>query len=566
MTRALTIALLILIMTPLITLPTNASASTDYTLEVKRTVRIGEYGLSTVEDTFIVVNNSTLPLSEMSIGFPRQYVNDFRYIEARDSERRSLQVDLDLDPTSSTYWIRVWFYSPIEANQTYAFNVTSLFTGLIRSVGQVFKYRFEAAPTLMHDARSVNSTVIGQQGARFKLPPNSTFFETAVNGKAAITTIYRHLQAFANVTISVDYSSDRQFILRVPNMKRSISFRTDGGIIVSDSYEFFNPSVTISSIPIKLPTGATQVMAYDLVGAMWVEPRDTENVAIAPRYPGGIKTNQTFNVTLSYTIPRSRYVKESGWWGRYNFTFDVVSNNQYWLIENLQVIVTKPLGLTVEQISPQPISTLHSSWFGENLVLEFKNLTPLSDVTLKIDYRYSPFWAAVQPLTWIGLIEIVTFALAAVIVTRRPPKPEIPVPIEKIRAFVELYDENMALRFELDRMEEDAARGALTKHEYRRRRKTIDSRLNELRRLLATAKAELMAIHPRYDEMIRRMDRAEAEIDAVRASQVQVRSQYRTGRISRETFDALTRDLRKRMDKARQIIEATIISLREEAR
>jgi hypothetical protein len=228
--------------------------------------------------------------------------------------------------------------------------------------------------------------------------------------------------------------------------------------------------------------------------------------------------------------------------------------------------VAKPLGLTVEQISPQPISTLHSSWFGENLVLEFKNLTPLSDVTLKIDYRYSPFWAAVQPLTWIGLIEIVTFALAAVIVTRRPPKPEIPVPIEKIRAFVELYDENMALRFELDRMEEDAARGALTKHEYRRRRKTIDSRLNELRRLLATAKAELMAIHPRYDEMIRRMDRAEAEIDAVRASQVQVRSQYRTGRISRETFDALTRDLRKRMDKARQIIEATIISLREEAR
>jgi SMC interacting uncharacterized protein involved in chromosome segregation len=66
--------------------------------------------------------------------------------------------------------------------------------------------------------------------------------------------------------------------------------------------------------------------------------------------------------------------------------------------------------------------------------------------------------------------------------------------------------------------------------------------------------------------MIRRIERAEAEIDAARASEAQLRSQYRSGRISREVYDQMRAEARRRLDRARGTIDSTIITLRGEAR
>jgi len=115
-------------------------------------------------------------------------------------------------------------------------------------------------------------------------------------------------------------------------------------------------------------------------------------------------------------------------------------------------------------------------------------------------------------------------------------------------------------------MEEEVSRGGLLKHEFRRRRKAVELRLDELNKSLMGVKVELRAIGPRYDELIRRIDRAEAEIEASRASMNQVRSQYRAGKTTRETYDTLVNDIAKRIDRAEETVETILITLREEAR
>lgn len=76
----------------------------------------------------------------------------------------------------------------------------------------------------------------------------------------------------------------------------------------------------------------------------------------------------------------------------------------------------------------------------------------------------------------------------------------------------------------------------------------------------------IFAISPHYDELIRRIDRAEGEIEASRASLNQVRGQYRAGKATRETYDSLVNDISKRIDRAEETVETVLITLREEAR
>ncbi|MEM3048633.1 MAG: hypothetical protein QXK72_05405, partial [Candidatus Bathyarchaeia archaeon] len=141
-----------------------------------------------------------------------------------------------------------------------------------------------------------------------------------------------------------------------------------------------------------------------------------------------------------------------------------------------------------------------------------------------------------------------------------------PTYVGKIRRYIELQDDKRALRLEIERRSEELSRGAITKHEYRRMRKSLDSRLSEINRSLATLKNELKSIDPRYLEMANRLERAESEVEALKASENQLTSRYRSGQLSREVYESMLSDLRKKIGKAEETIESIIVMLREEAR
>jgi hypothetical protein len=550
-------------------LPVRAQATTDIDIGIVRTVRFGDYGLAFVEDKFSLRNNGTAPLTDFDVGFGREYSSSLKYVEVKDAENRELQLDQDTNTTSNVYWMKVHLQQSVPYNQTYNFTMRMVLNNVVRLFELGWYYNFTAAPVVAKEAQYANVTIAGTAGSDFKVGVGTIHNDTqeiTFEGRPAILQPYKPWPAFDNRPFPVNFTSVSQWIIRLTSFNRTITIQPTGDLQVDDSYRFVNPGITLTGIPIRLPSGARNVMAIDSVGSMWTEPRQVQDVTLAPRGTTSFQDGKNFTFTLSYSLPRNEYVKQMQWWGLYNFTFAFVSNNVNWLAENAEVRIITPTGLALDETSVHPDEKRTVSLFQEEYVFIRRDLTPLHNTTFLVEFTYSPFWALLEPASWIVAAQVAIIALAAVLRLRKPPALEIPIPVERVRDFVELYDEKMGLTIELERMGEDLERGGMTKHDYRRRRKVIDARLDELGKALNIAKTSLSAVHSRYEDMIRRLERSEAEIDATKVSEQQIRNQYRGGKITRETYETVLYDLAKRIDRARQNIETTIVTLREEAR
>jgi hypothetical protein len=525
-----------------------------------------------VNDRFTLRNNGTVPVPSLDFAVPRVYRGNIYWAEAKDVLGNQLTMEADVNKASPFYWIRVHFVNDLAANGNYTFTVLSVVGGLITGIPVGYQFNYTAAPILSQDARFANVTYLAPQSSTFKVPPNSTSYTAITSGNyPALFRAYKPWRALSNETFSAVYGAINQYILDLNSVKRDIIIGNSGTLGVSERYQVYNPSITVSSLKISLPDGAYNVMAYDDVGAMWSTPQNPSapyQVTVQPRYTIGIKQGESFSFTLTYDVPPSKYISKMNWWGAYNLTFGMLDNKDDFLFKNTTVRIVAPQGISVTklQLLPQsPISTPIAVSPDER-TFNIQGATTQTGLSFGLAFSYVPFWSAVGVLPWIAFLEVAIVALALVMRFRKGPELAVPVPVEKLREFVGLYDERLALSRELVVMEEEVSRGGLVKHEFRRRRKMMELRLDELNRSLREVKAELRESSTRHDELIRRIDRAEAEIEASRASLNQVRSQYRAGRSTRETYDSLTNDISKRINRAEETIETTLITLREEAR
>jgi hypothetical protein len=543
----------------------TAQSPAEYTVKVNRVVQIGTFGLVTANDTFAVSNNSPTPLEGMPVGLPRNLTMGMRYLGARDDHNGILTVERDLDSSSETYWFKVNFAHALERNETYTFTVTSVYTNLLTRSSGGFLFRFATTPVFQVAAASENMTIRAGAGSAFAGPSWLNFTLTSTEGNVYLKTYFAPIEPHTTRSFVMNMTSTAQYIVRVPDVVREIRFVRDGSIEVSETYSLEALGGTVSLIDLVLPQNSSDVMAYDEIGQLWESSRNGPDVSVSPRYSGGIDLNRTFTFTLKYTLDPATYVKEVTWWGTNECQLSLYSNLKNWVIDKLVTNIVTPDGFSVTSISPSPSFT-SQTFYHENLTYTLTDVTPYTDLGLKLEYNYVPYWSGSLLLAWLAILEL---AIAAVVVVSRVRKPaalKMIVPSDKLKQFVELYDGRTALRLELDRMAEDLARGSLNKHEYRRRRKAIEFRTGELDRALQPLKEDLKASHPRYGEMITRMEKAEAEIDANRLGEEHFRTQYRSGKMSKEAYERALDDLVKRIDKAREVIETSLVTIREEAR
>lgn len=543
----------------------TAEPVSEYTVKVDRVVQITGWGLVTANDTFTVVNSVSVSLDSIPIGLPRDLTSGLKYLGARDGQNKILTIERDLEPSSGTYWFKVNFGRALSRDETYTFTVTSVFTNLLTSVTGGFQFRYVTAPILRVRAESENMTITAGAGSQFSAPEWLNMTAVPAGERVSLNRYFAAIEPYTTKPFVLNMTSTAQFIVRVPHVVREIRFSEDGTIRVSDKYDFESLGGSISSIQLTLPQNSSDVMAYDQIGQLWETPMNGPDISVSPRYSGGIETNRTFTFTVKYALDPRAYVVEINWWGTNNYKLSLLSNVKYWVIDKLEATVVVPNGFTVRGVSPSPYSTSYS-FFYRSLAYTLTDVAPYTDLGLSLDYVYAPFWSGSVLLGWLAMVELVVAAVAVVSRRRRPVTLKIPVPSDKLKQFVELYDGRTALRLELDRMAEDLARGALNKHEYRRRRKTIEFRMGELDRALQPLKEDLKAAHPTYGQMVLRMERAEAEIDANRLGEEHFKAQYRSGKMSKEAYERALEDLSKRINKAREVIDTSLVTLREEAR
>ena len=541
------------------------------TIDVSRTASIGNWGVVHILDNFTVHNNGTTPATYLDFGVPNTYRSNILYVSSTDSTGKTLAIDGNVNQTSEFYWFRVHFAQQLSPNATYQFTVSSIVAHVIATVSNGLLYNFSAAPVLTQNAREANSTLLGAIGSSFAVAPNSTYKQTRIGGFPALTEELKPWNAYSTDTFVGPYLTVSQYLVDVSSVERDIIISNSGTLHIRDTYILHNYAIPITSMTITLPDGASNVMAYDVVGAMWSTPQapgPPYQVTVAPRYQEGIRGGENFTFSLTYDLPQSEYIKQVDWWGNFNLTIPMLNTRDDFVFDSAVVKIQGPRGTKIENVilptSNAVAAPINYDAVKDQVVLQ--GVTSSSNVTLGVFYKLLPFWAAFEYLPWIFGVEVVLAAAIIVTKIRRGPELAVPVPVEKLREFVGLYDERISLSRELVVMEDEVARGGMVKHEFRRRSKVMELRLDEINKSLMAVKVEIREISQHYDELIRRIDRAEAEIQVCRGSLNQVRGQYRSGRITRETYDSVNNDLTKRTDRAEGTVETILITLREEAR
>jgi len=345
---------------------------------------------------------------------------------------------------------------------------------------------------------------------------------------------------------------------------RTITLAQTGSIQITDFYNMTNRGHDLSSISLPVPKNVQSAIASDIIPSVVSLSSSTDLdgttvVTFIPRF-GTLKAGGSSSTRITYSLPTQSYLTSKGL-GRFELNFRLLDNVKFFE-PVLQMKIVTPVGFRLDSLSGQPFTIS-----GNQILVQVSTVTPMSNLSFTMDYQLDPFWASLSALGWAGLaVGSIAAIVVAVGATGTSGVTVSGAPSELIGRFVELYDEKSAMRLEAEKMDEDLLRGALNRHEYKRRRRVIDLRIAELERTLAPIKDQLSKANPRYQDMIKRLERAEADIQVVRTTSADLRNQYRSGRIARELYESLISDLAKRKEKAQQTMDTIVINLREETR
>ena len=577
--RALFAVLLLLALT-VVFLPHSATAATDCqratcSASFERTISTNAWGVTTISD--YVNLTSTVPVTHLTIGIPASVSDDLRFTVAT-AQGVNLQVSKQGPTPSQNYTTMNVQFPANEMN--FVFNVTTVFAGLLSYSPGSNSFTFEANPFPLVDGtynvtRAKVTLQTGDwQSPRIPLPLNQTItggtFTCTLPSAGSDNCPGSSPLSFGNSTVwKVTFASSATQNVLTVSAGRLIQIFATGTLQVTDSYNVTNLGSTLPSVAFKVPKGVSSITENYVLGVEIDQPETastptsnpdgTSTVTFTPSF-GAVQFNQSFRAKIAYTLSPSTYISTNSL-GIFTVNFAMFNNVQF-TAPTLQTKIVTPSGFRlntligqVPQISGNQISLLASP------------VTPISSLGFSMTYQLDPFWASLSPLTWVGLVEAALAGGVLAVLSRPSAEGALSgAPSQLITKFVELYDEKSSMRLESDKMEEDLARGALNRYDYKQRRRMLDRRMTEVDRTLAPVEEQLSAAQGRYSDMIKRIERAEVELNVIKTTANDLRNQYRNGKISKDLYESLNADLMRRKQKAEQTIDTIIINLREEIR
>jgi hypothetical protein len=526
---------------------------------ITRTIATNSWGVTTVTDN--VVLNSSNPVSQLVLGVPTSVSSDLRFFKAVDSSGTSLQVSSSLNETYTGLTV---LFPTTESH--YNFTLTTLYWGLLAYSNSSSSYTFSINPFPVIDSlydANVSTTFSytgGWSSPKIAPPINQTLVSTAYTAT--------NLNPYNTTMWQITFASATSQNLFLVSAGRTITITPSDSVQVTDAYNLTNLGPTVSSIPFTLPKGVSRIAETYVLGleidqpstsgTATTNPDGTSTVTFTPSF-GSLPYNQTVKVKISYTLSPNTYLSSKSI-GSFTLNFALFNNVQFYA-PSLQTKIETPMGFRLNSLTGQvPQSS------GSPIVFQSSTVSPASNLSFTMTYQLDPFWATVSPLAWAVLIELALAGSVIAMGRGTGAGAATGVPVQLITKFADLYDEKSSMSMESDKMEDDVARGALNRYDYRQRRRSLDRRMDEIDKALASVKADLAAESPRYQDMIKKLERAEAELQVIRTTAADLKNQNRSGKISRDLYDSLSSDLVRRKERAQQAIDTAIINLREEIR
>ncbi len=530
------------------------------TLTVSRIILTNDWGTTFMNDT--VSLNANASVTYLDLGVPSQVADKLGFFIAVDSQGATARVTKQaLNQTGGYLPLRVELPG---RTGVYSFTLRTVFSGLLSFEDTSKRYTLTYSPFPVVD----NSTSVTTATLTIKTGDWSSITPSGIQGTTSSGTFQTqasNLKPFNTTLGKLSFASPTQLAFDVA-AGRLITISQSAKVQVSDTYNITNRGRDTPSLAFLLPKGAASVSGSDVIGrldetkiAATLQPNGTTAVTFTPRF-GTVKNGGGVSVKLDYELSSDLYVT-TGSLGRYSLNFQMFSNVKF--VESaLQTKIRLPTGFKLDSVTVQTATVT-----ANQILLEATGVNPLTDLSFSISYRLDPFWASLGPLGWAGLLEAALAAAVLVFVSGSTAVATTGLaPSSLIGRFVELFDEKAALRLESEKLEDDIGRGAVSRHDFKRRKRVMDLRVSEIDRQLGPTKQELAGTQPRYGEMVKKIERAEAELQVVRSSMSDLRNQYRSGRMAKELYESLVSDLVRRKERTQQTIDNVVIGLREEAR
>jgi hypothetical protein len=551
-------------------------------------VQIRNGGLIVINDTvkLSAETGQNIMLPSFLLGFPHIYQQNLDNVYAYDSSGTSLNISLNVGLG------KIGFYGvevelDVKSSKHYEFTVVFVFSNLISSqvlpftepeTGKnavMFNATFPAYPSLTQRVPLVNLTVTlpsNVEYTRGSFEEKGIIFTNRTLGAIQVFNYTRkdldafayELSWFASVGISESF-----LVIEAKEVRRDITVDSWKHVLISDSYEIIPNAGNLSELKIQLCQDAFEVSAWDEFGNLFKEENleieqgnatapTNINLTFSPPH----MRNESARFKLAYQVPWGNIISQSDW---QNYRIALSSfDNFNWVIRKLVVTLTLPEGAGFTR--PLDSGVFQKSVFQETLTFVYYNVTPFQNLSQEATYEYTIFWASFRPTLWVGTVVAILSVLALLWRAPRPaaPIPTIPVRPEELKSYVDAYEKKRRSLDELETVGARARKGKIPRRRYKVRKRALESRLSVLSKDLARLREKLQTASPKYADMMRQIEIAEAELEGIEAGIRRTETRYRRGEISTAAYHKLLEDYYRRRERARTTIDGVLLRLREE--
>ncbi|RJS89636.1 hypothetical protein CW700_03355 [Candidatus Bathyarchaeota archaeon] len=542
-------------------------------VEVHREVEVIEGGLVVINDTFEVSpppNVTSLEVREFFMGLPPPfpgYTDYHAFYRLYNGTWISLASTLS-ESEEGVRGFRVILPTPVTLGEgeTLVLRGILLLSRVVRIYEQQMYAYFPLYPSLPLNISTCEVEIRLPRGAILIAVDPAVFSNSTQN----LVYVLRHsrtsIPPLQKTVVNLLYQAgaSSNTIVECEHLKRVMEVKPPSRVEIRDTYTLLNLGPTFhyyNPLIVKIHLNSSNARARDDLGLLSTNSLTKEGcieLHVRPRIP--IRTGERWIFTVEYSLPLERCVEKGGG-GNFLLNYVFLSNFSF-TIRHLEVEVDLPEGGGYVTSTPTgEVSKTGPFRYAVHYAME--NATILDDLGFQLAYRYNPLWMTFRPTLWASILVLVAIVAQQALRLRRPEERKIPEDRLLLREFVELYEEKLALSVELERLEEEIDSRRISRSEYNKRRRVIESRSSRVERRLRGVKGKIRQTMPQLEEVLREIEVAEVEIASEQGNLRELQARLRARRISRGAYRHLRREYLRRIRRARSRIERTVLSLRE---
>lgn len=547
-----------------------------YTVEnIDHQIEVTYSGNIIIRDT-VTVNGQII--GGFSIGFPYKYSSYvLKGVAFTSKESLPLSLDVQLGDRTGFYGAEVAFPSGSPKTFTVVFVLSN---ALLTSYSGGFYLDFPAYPSLAQEVSRCNVTIV--------LPKDASIVDVEKDdgivrsGKFEKTNLAAFSYFPANATISASEGVIRQVV--VESLNRVVTLGIAGEIAVSDNYRVINNSTgQITSLKLDLPSEASNIVVKDESGTPFSSENSTSEVAgvasLKVNFPAPLRSGQSVTIKVEYSLP-SVSIEQT----RFTLGLQLFPYFSYY-INTFSITVIPPEGarIVVPPLPPRnSLLTLDREIYQETLRIDMGSMSYVdhyvnAEESMQIIYEYNSIWVSLRPAFWVwGLAAVGSILLIFMRRPRsKPPKPQkLQVPklatgklgSERIKAFVDAYEEKARLSAEVKTLTHRVNKGKMPRRQYKVQRRALELRISALSKTLAELKPAFNAAGGNYADLIRQLDVAESEAKSIEKNLGITEARYQTGELLLEDYKKSLSEMKQRKEKVEARVNGILLRLREEIR